>query len=147
MMCLPLCFLLSFFCQRTHFNPVIEERTWCASILICRSAPMPVETVLPLCSLFHFFPMTRLDNLFFFSNRERAFAPKAPLFTLCYFFEKFFNKMSVPRIRTSRLNSFILLIPKSHSFIFILLLLSCSYFWPDFFYSYTIGRELLPFLM
>ena len=89
---------------------------------------MPVETVLPLCSLFHFFPMTRLDNLFFFSNRERAFAPKAPLFTLCYFFEKFFNKMSVPRIRTSRLNSFILLIPKSHSFIFILLLLASTVF-------------------
>ena len=61
------------------------------SILICRSGPMPVETVLPLCSLFHFFPMTRPDNLFFFSNeRVPLLRKKAPFFTLCSFSWKFF---------------------------------------------------------
>ena len=42
--------------------------------------------------------------------------------SLCVLFlENFFNKMRLPRIRTTRPHSFIILIPRSHSFIFKLL--------------------------
>ena len=172
MTCLSLCYLMSFFCQRTHFNPVIEERSWCASILICRSVPVPVETVLPLCSLFHFFPMTDLITFSSFQpERVPLLRKKVPLdmhhirlpllcklkidlygillkwwkmlqrlplpfvylpnptesvwperkFLCVLFLDNFFNKMRLPRIRTTRPHSFIILIPRSHSFIFKLL--------------------------